>query len=48
VKIMVADDSPTFGVAVAKLLTQMGHEPVPDEALCLAKGRGRNCGLLAP
>ena len=30
-KIMVVDDSPTFRAAVARMLTQMGHEPMPAE-----------------
>jgi diguanylate cyclase (GGDEF)-like protein len=31
VKIMVVDDSPTFRAGVAKMLVQMGHEPMPVE-----------------
>lgn len=30
-KVMVVDDSPTFRAGVAKMLVQMGHEPMPVE-----------------
>jgi len=41
VRIMVVDDSPTFRAGVAKMLAQMGHEPVPAENGLQALERAR-------
>lgn len=40
-RIMVVDDSPTFRAGVAKMLAQMGHEPVPAENGLQALERAR-------